>query len=258
MANYNPYATPSPGGTAPPAAAPPPGGPALPWETEEVLAYAWASFKACWAPLVAAQLVTGLFTAIPELVPMYAILTKRVRPYSREYFVLDVPVTIVALALHSFFQVGLTRMWLAVARGKTPELAELFGGGRRYPAMLASTFLVLLAVWTGSMFCIVPGVILGLGLTFSSFFVVDQELGPTAAMRASWRLTLGHKAQLFGLVLMCMAFLIGGLLACYVGLFVAVPAVGVALSVVYLRLTGEGTPPPAVPMLPPFAAPPAY
>jgi uncharacterized membrane protein len=98
--------------------------------------------------------------------------------------------------------------------------------------------LVGVTVLVGLVLLVVPGVIAALGLMFSSYLIVDTGRGPIAAFKESWRLTKGHKWQLFLLVLAIIGINILGLLALVVGLLVSVPVSMLAVVHAYRKLSG--------------------
>lgn len=93
--------------------------------------------------------------------------------------------------------------------------------------------LVGLAVLVGFILLVVPGIILMLGLLFSSYLIVDKGRGPIEAMKESWRITDGHKWQLLGFVLAIVCLNLLGLLGLLVGLLVTIPVSALAAVHVY-------------------------
>ena len=115
------------------------------------------------------------------------------------------------------------------------------GGPHLVRAFFTTMLVGLLTMLASMLFCI-PGIIVGIGLQFALYFVVDRELGPVEAMTESWRMTDGFKAQLFliglgvgvaGLVVTCMTFGIGYLLA--------VPVLSLVTAVTYHSLLAQQT-----------------
>lgn len=100
-----------------------------------------------------------------------------------------------------------------------------------------SQFLVGVIVLVGLVLLIIPGVIAMLGLMFSSYLIIDKNLGPIEAIKESWRMTKGHKMQLFLLVLALIGINILGFLALFVGLIVSVPISMLAVAHVYRKLS---------------------
>jgi uncharacterized membrane protein len=81
---------------------------------------------------------------------------------------------------------------------------------------------------------------------FTTFIVVDRELGPIEAMKESYRITRGHKWDLLGLVYVLIIVAVFGLVALVVGLLVSIPVCTLALVHTYRVLSaGRG---PALPL----------
>jgi hypothetical protein len=238
--DYNPYAAPqtpddrpSPGGG--------PDGQPQPWDVGDVLGAGWNAISNHWPVLVFAPFVAGLIASIPSFIPVVLLLSHTVKPNSSEYWTAYAICTTLGLIASTFFQVGMTKMYVTAARGQTPEFGDIFSGGPRFLPMLGATLLAFLAVMLGYVLLIIPGVILAIGLCLTHFYVVDAELGPIDAMSASWNATRGHKLQLFlfGLVAFCVGTL--GFMACCLGFYVALPLIMVALATIYLRLSGRAS-----------------
>ncbi len=78
-----------------------------------------------------------------------------------------------------------------------------------------------------------------LGLSLSSYLVVDKNMGPIESLKVSWAVTQGARWQLccFGglIVLLNLA----GLLCLGLGLIITVPVSWIAGAYVYDRLAGQ-------------------
>jgi hypothetical protein len=240
--NYNPY--------APPQVAVQQSAPMLagtgqpqPWEIGEVLSAAFEAFKANWVVLVLAPIVFGLFV-LPVFVPIIVLVaTGTIEINSGEYFATYGATVTVAIFVESFFLVGLYRIGLAAARGEKVEFGTLFSGASRFLPLFATFFLTMIVVYLGFALLIVPGVILGLGLFLSTLYVIDQNMGPIDAMKASWAATQGQKGHIFLFGLVALAMYFGGYIACGIGLLAVIPILLVAHSILYLRISGRGGPP---------------
>jgi hypothetical protein len=237
MGNYNPYAYTSQQ-AAPQAAASFVAGAPEPWEVGDVIGHAWRVFKPHWATLVFTQLISGVIGGVPNYIPGVLVATQAVEPNSSTYWTIYGVCLVVGLVFSSFFTGGMIKIWCAASRGQTPQFGDMFAGASRFLPLLGTLFLTLLVVMLGYVALVVPGIILGLGLAFAQCYVVDQNMGPIAAMKASWEATKGHKGKifLFGLVAFLMA--LGGYLACCVGVFVALPLIMVAWVTIYTRISG--------------------
>ncbi len=241
MNQYNPYAAPQ---AAPPM---PPGGPQYavggpqPWDIGEVFSLAWDVFKRSWGVLVGSYFLAGIIGAIPGQIPALLVMSGAIEQNSGEYWGIYSVTTFVGLVISSFFQPGLIRIWCAAARGQSVDFGTLFSGANKFLPVFATLMLTIFAILLGYVFLIVPGIILGLGLMFAQFFVVDADMGPIQAMKASWDATNGHKGKLFlfGLVGGLVAAV--GLVACCIGVYASISLFWVALAIVYVRLSGRGT-----------------
>jgi uncharacterized membrane protein len=236
--SYDPYAGPQapvPQAPSPPQAA----GVPQPWDVDEVLTGAWGAFKANWAMLVVVHFVGELIASLPGFIPGLAVVTHAVARYSRQYWALEVPSMVVELVISTFFQVAFIRIWIKALRGEAPRFEDLFEGAPRFPALLATTFLTMLVTTAFTALLIVPGVIVALGLSLSSFYVVDQNMRPIDAMNASWKATTGHKGKIFMLALLGVLIVVAGCCACCIGIFAAIPILGMATATIYLRLSGR-------------------
>jgi uncharacterized membrane protein len=76
-----------------------------------------------------------------------------------------------------------------------------------------------------------------MGLMFVPYIVIDRGLGPIEAMKESWRVTKGHKWQLFLLFLALIGLNILGAIALIVGLLVTIPITMLAAAHAYRTLT---------------------
>jgi hypothetical protein len=190
--------------------------------------------------LVFSQLVVYALPIVPMTVPMLLLLLGLVEMNSFGYWVLYSGSLLVALTMDAFAYVGLYRIALAAARGHRAEFGLLFSGSDRFLAMLGTIGLLFVILAFGFTLLIVPGILLALGLFLSAMFVVDQNLGPVDALKASWAATAGHKIHLFLFGLVAFGISLGGYMACFVGILAVIPLLSVAHAIIYLRLSGHG------------------
>lgn len=255
MQPYAPPAARYPG--APPAPPGPTGQAPLRFEITEVVSCAWEIFTRQWMPLCVGMLLVGLLVAVPTIVLYMAgmfivISTTGAAAGADPDFEAVIGIAVfggifgamllVTCFVMPLFIGRLLRMALTAVRGGTPTVGDLFTGEMRYGSMLALMLLQGMLIGLGYMLFIVPGVILALGLYFSAYLVADQRMGAVDAMKASWKLTIGRKGEVF------VVMLVFGLLSAVCGM---IPLVGhfigyslmlLGVSIVYLRLMGESVP----------------
>jgi hypothetical protein len=235
--SFNPYAPPQENPASPldPGGGSPSGVPQE-WTIEEVLRLAWDAMKLHWPALVFGPLIAGIIGGIPGQIIQAA---GRVSHDRDVVLGTTIVGALTGMIIQPFFQGGLVRLQLQAVRGGSPALGEIFTGGSTYLRLLATNFLLFLAVFAGSLALIVPGVILALGLGMSQFYVVDQNMGPIEAMSASWNAMKGHKAHFLGFLLVSFLVALVGLAACCVGVIVAQAVIYVATAAIYTRVSGR-------------------
>jgi uncharacterized membrane protein len=217
------------------------GGPGT-WDIGGVLSASFEMFKQNWVVLVFAPLVGMLIAVVPSYAIIFlgAILGQAANS-SVLGLLMSLLGMVVMLALFPFFMVGILRIFVKSARGETPQFGEIFGGASRFLPLLGATLLLGIMVELGFALLIVPGVFLACGLWMTPFLVVDQNMGPIDAMKASWAATDGQKMQMFLFGLVAFLIVLAGELACGVGLFVAYPLVYGAAAIIYTRLAPRVT-----------------
>jgi uncharacterized membrane protein len=232
---YNPYAPPQ-AAVARPAGSTQPGQP-QPWQIGEVLAFAWERFKDNWLVLTGAHLLYLLLTqAVTRGIIMIAVvLSWRASDAMVGAMFAGV---LGSMVLGTFLLAGFQRICLEVARGGTPSLGVLFSGGDRFLPLLGAILLVAVLFMLGTVLLIVPGIIVALGLCLAQYYVIDANMGPVQALKASWAATQGHKGDLLLLGLTVIAIAVLGMLAFCVGYLAAMPFGYLALAIVYTRLSG--------------------
>jgi hypothetical protein len=137
---------------------------------------------------------------------------------------------IATIVLCIMFAPALSRIALAAARDQRPRIRDVFDF-RRAGTFFGASLLTSLAIIAGMVLLLVPGIIVAIALSFVTFYVVDKPaLGATDAIEASWKVTRGHRLQLFGL--MFLAGITHGMLNAILGATVWTSPLRVALSLV--------------------------
>jgi uncharacterized membrane protein len=146
----------------------------------------------------------------------------------------------VSVLIMSFFLGGVVEFALKVARGQPVEFGEVFGGFKYFGPIFVATLGTNLAVVIGGIFCVIPGLILGAGLSMSNCLIVDQKLGGIEALKKSWEMTTGHKGSILVYLLLAFLVIVAGVAACCLGaLLVSGPLIAIGTSYIYLKLKGE-------------------
>jgi uncharacterized membrane protein len=154
--------------------------------------------------------------------------------------------SIINFVLGTFISMGVTAFYLAAHDNpQTVELSALWHP-RPFLKFLGASILVTFAVVIGLALLIVPGIIAMLFFLFTTFIVIDRDLGPIDAMKESMRITSGHRWTLLGLVVLLTLIALLGAIALGVGLLVALPVITLAFAHAYRVLSAKaGTTPAA-------------
>jgi uncharacterized membrane protein len=119
------------------------------------------------------------------------------------------------------------------------EVGDLFKGFNQFGNLLIANIVISVFVFAGSLFCIIPGLVLAAVYQFTYLFIVDKKMAFWPAMEASLNLVkrdyLGY--TIFLLVAGVLLNLLGTL-ACIVGLLVTFPIWYVATAIAYRELVG--------------------
>ena len=148
------------------------------------------------------------------------------------------------LALSGALSFGFNRTMVLIYRGHVPRVETYFDGFKHFLPTLFAFLLVSVIAFVGFILLVIPGIIAIVGLS-QTFYILqdDPGMGAEAALQESWRLTWknGHMWKVFGMSVLSLLIVLGGVLAFGVGLLVAVPLVSVMASGLYeeLRLDGE-------------------
>ena len=148
------------------------------------------------------------------------------------------------LALSGALSFGFNRTMVLIYRGHVPRVETYFDGFKHFLPTLFAFLLVSVIAFVGFILLVIPGIIAIVGLS-QTFYILqdDPGMGAEAALQESWRLTWknGHMWKVFGMGVLSLLIVLGGVLALGVGLLVAVPLVSVMASGLYeeLRLDGE-------------------
>ncbi len=139
----------------------------------------------------------------------------------------------------AFLQAGINDVALRTARGEKTTIGQFFGGGRFVGRFMVGGLLLGLAVGIGELLCVVPGLILALGLSMWTFVAIDRNMGAVDSLKASWEMTKGHKMTIFVLVILQVLCFIAGYIACGLGTLVVAPMLPISNAYAYLKIKGE-------------------
>jgi len=122
--------------------------------------------------------------------------------------------------------------------GRRAEFADLFTGFNFFIPTLVASLLIALLVSIGTLFCLIPGLVVAAMFKFTYLFIVDKRMDFWPAMQASHAVV---KNDYFGFTMFMLLMILVDLLGvlCFIiGILVAVPVTIAAITVAYREIVG--------------------
>lgn len=188
--------------------------------------------------IVIPAVVSGAFSAVTQVLDASATRFEDTDPgLAAGLYLMLTGAALFSMAINLFLQLGAVRIYSRLTRGLPADVGMLFGEARFFlPGALATLFATL-AVLTGLLLFVIPGLILAIGLQFVLYAMVDQGLGPIEALQESWRLADGQKLTIFGVNLVLgIGMLLFACGTCGMGVIVAAPVLALTQGVMYHSL----------------------
>ena len=183
----------------------------------DILSHSWDALRSKWLLAIGLTLLHGAVSGVVGSVGM----------------------GIGSVALSGALAFGFNRTMVQLYRGQTPAFDTYFDGFRTYLPTLVAFLLTGAILLFGFVLLVIPGIIAAIGLSQVFYVLQDQpELGAEGAVRESWRLTWtnGNMWKVFGMMFLCVFVTLAGMAALVVGLFFAIPLVGVMTAGLYEEL----------------------
>jgi len=149
---------------------------------------------------------------------------------------LDWILDLVHFFVTSVLAIGVIKVSLKYCDQVKPEFANVFDSIDRVFYYMISVIITVVATFMGLLLLVVPGIIIAIRVQFIGYFIYEEDMGPIAAIQASWEMTSGFTLDLFLFDLLLLAINMLGLLCLGVGLFVSLPVSWLAHAYVYRTL----------------------
>jgi uncharacterized membrane protein len=130
-------------------------------------------------------------------------------------------------------QFGLSYLNLKASRGEKFEIKELFSPFKDYWNVIFAGFLTTVIVGFGTLFLIIPGIILACKLIFVPYLVLDKKMSATDAIKESWNMTDGHAWTVFGMALLAGPIVLAGYICFFVGVIISIMWIYIAFASLY-------------------------
>lgn len=230
------------------------GGPPAPaYSVGDALSFGWAKFQANVGPIVLSALV--LLVGVGIVAVLGSVVTgalsgdvecgvndegRYVCDGGTGFFaglILQAVLTAVLLIVFQVIAAGLIRAALTVTDGGSWEFSEVLRTDK-IGKVVVTALIVGGITFVGTLLCYFPGLIAGFMLSYSLYFVVDRDLEPMAAVKASFELTKNNLGSTLVWYIVGAIVAFAGFLACGVGALVSLPVVLLGTAYTYRTLTG--------------------
>tara|TARA_Y100001954_G_C15798297_1_gene598739 strand:- start:322 stop:969 length:648 start_codon:yes stop_codon:yes gene_type:complete len=193
----------------------------------KIFGKAWELFKANGSDLV---VVTFIYVFLSSTLSIVDSLTEG------SPLIIVLIISIICGIAQMILALGFNSILLNTVDGNKFHLQELFN--KRSPTLIfqyiVGSILSGVAIVLGFIFLIIPGIYLAIRLQYFTLCILEQEVPDCGkALNESWNMTEGHVLDLFSLGILSICLVILGLIALFVGLFVAIPVAGLMSAVAY-------------------------
>lgn len=138
---------------------------------------------------------------------------------------------------------GLYWYYLKLIRGQKAEMGDAFAGFTlAFLQLFLGSLVTGLLTGVGLLFCIVPGIYLGVAWHFTLPLIIEKRLEFWPAMELSRKVITKYWWSFFGLAILSMLLNFLGMLLCCVGMFVTAPVTMLALMYAYEDIFGAARP----------------
>ena len=145
---------------------------------------------------------------------------------------------VIVWAVTGAFQIGLYRAALAITAGQQVDFASMFSSENMGP-YIATLILYSVGVAVGTLLCVLPGIAFLFFGFLAPFYVLDQQLSPVDAIKASFRTVSSNVGGMLGFAIVTLLVYLAGLLACLVGILVTAPVALLAIAYTYRTANGQ-------------------
>lgn len=241
--SQSPPPPPPPGGygSPPPAGGYGYGGPAgtPPYSVGNAVSYGWQKFQANAGQIIIAGVV--IFVAVAAFQVVSLIVRGAIIDYDSGIF-LQLFVSALSFFLYYVVQqiisAGVIRGSLGITQGRAFEFTEVFKTDKIGPVIVTSLISGAI-VFVGFILCILPGIVASFMLYYALYFVIDRDMEPIDAIKASFDLVKNNVGEALLWAIVAFALTIAGAIACGVGLIVAIPVTIIGTAYTFKKLTGQ-------------------
>ena len=134
---------------------------------------------------------------------------------------------------------GASYAFLKGIRNEKLEIRDMFSGFDNYLNVVLANILAGFLIGIGFFFLIIPGIIVACRFAFVRYLVIDRQLDPIDAIKASWRMTKGHGWKIFLMGLLAIPIALAGLICLGIGIIFSVMWIRCAFASLYYSVSQD-------------------
>lgn len=214
------------------------------WTATDSIAWGWRAFKGNWGVLVLMSLalfvVTGVITTLGTFADggFDALFSTDPDVGTTTTGPAGTLASILTMVISLVFTAAFAKGAILATRGHRLKFGDLVSD-INWVQVVLSSLLVSVITFVGLVLCILPGIVAGFFLCFTTLAVVGKGDNAVEAVKTSFQLVKSSPLQVFVLLLLSTLIFIAGTCACGIGLLVACPVVVLALGHAFQALRGE-------------------
>lgn len=235
------YGGPPPGGYGgqPPGGygGPPVGG--APWDLGTALGYGWNKFQQNAAQIILAALAMVLGIIVVAVIGF--LIQGAIVSYDTSFIVilfLNAVIVALVFVVAQLIGAGIIRGALDITEGRPFNASTVFKF-QNAANVLLTALLIGAGVLVGTILCYIPGIVFGFVSSYAMYFVVDKNLAPVDAIKASFELVKNNLGTT--IIWYIVSSIVGGIgaILCGIGLIVTLPIALIGTAYTYKVLTAQ-------------------
>ncbi|MCL5011972.1 MAG: hypothetical protein M1320_00935 [Patescibacteria group bacterium] len=161
---------------------------------------------------------------------------------------LSILITIVNVFIQIVFGISTVAIALKLYAGESVRVKEVFYTHGKFKDYILAGILYLLILCAGFILFIIPGFVWMIKYQFFPWLLIEKNLKPTEALRASARITAGNKWKLFWYWILSIGVSLVGLVVVGIGIIPAAALVFLGYTFLYKQLSAQYVEPTTVPV----------
>jgi uncharacterized membrane protein len=198
--------------------------------SKEILQKSWKTFKDN------ANLIIGVFLSYLFIYLSVAFVASQIIK-SMPFYIVTILINILVFFFNLLLTLGVIKIIFQLSQNHHTEIWDIFKNGHHLIQFIAAHILYGFIVTIGIILLIIPGIIWAIQFCFFPLLIIDKNLNPVEALKASSRLTQGYKWQLLNFFLILFMINAVGFILIGIGLLATIPISLLAYTSLYRELS---------------------